>query len=273
MVGVVGSAIGVAIMSDTAVTATLDRVAALDSGKLAIALDGAGVSVTAQRLMIAGTHYDSTDGAGIGILVRNHAALSLDPDITSDAMQGRGSQIRANEATGVVVDDGAHAEMHGLLVGSNGQSGIVIQNSAVVGNIGESFFQDNFGTGLMVTTGGSIAGLLCNGFVANRGAMMRFGAGGFRMQDGADIEPGAGHRFAMTVANSMFFGHEGYGLLCIGIDATITGSTFMNNGVGWALFDGIAMPQDNDISGNRETPPAMFTGEVPGAVTSTLPLR
>lgn len=266
LVGIFGADTGVAALSTQPVTITLDRVASVGSQHLGVGLSGVGVAATIDHSLIAGTKFGH-DGDGIGLMVRDGASVGVDLGITADDHQGRGTYIIDNRATGVLLSSGAHGELHGLLVGSNDQGGVVVQSTAEVGNLGFSFLQDNLGAGLVISTGASIAGLLCDGFYTARPGELRFGAMSIRMQDGAVIMPQTNH-FAMRVENGSFVGNAGFGLLCDDVDATITAAKFMDNGIGWALYNGMAESASLDLSNNTDAAPMMNPQSPPGAVTA-----
>lgn len=229
---------GVSVNAQSTTTARMDRVAVFGAGMVGIRLAGAGLTATATHLMVAGTHANvSWPGSGTGMLVTGTGVrFSLDPDIVSDAMQGLGSAFRENDRSGLVIADHADATIHGAFVGSNGQAGIVIQDSAVVDAVGYSFLTRNHGAGVMVSTHGQLAGLVCDGFVGNvRGTMHFSGAQDMEMADGASVDPG-GTGMSILVSGCRFSGHGDFGLYCRGVITTLLNDTFDSNSHGWGVY-------------------------------------
>ncbi len=248
-----------------ATTARLDRVAVIRAGSVGIRLAGQGLMATATRLMLAGTRRDvASVGSGTGLLVTGTGTrFSLDPDIISDRLQGLGSRIGANEGSGIVIADHAHATMHGAFISSNGQSGIVIQTSAVVDEVRYSWFTGNLGTGLMVSTSGQLAGLVCDGFVGNlRGTMNFSGATQMQMADGANIDPGTPGA-VLLVSGCTFTGHAGFGLFCNGVQTMLINDTFDGNAYGWGAYNS-SQPTEVGVN-NRDSQQPPDAG---GSITS-----
>lgn len=255
-----------------ATTARIDRVAVIEAGTVGIRLAGSMLVATASRMMVAGTRRDvAIPGSGEGVLITGSGTrFSLDPDITTNAMEGLGSRIGANEGSGVVIADFAAASLYGAYVASNGQSGIVIQDHAVVDRVSYSYLGDNHGAGLLVSTFASLAGLVCDGFVGNlRGTMHFMGAQQMEMADGADIDPGPTGA-SILVSGCSFSQHEGFGLFCNGVNLTLVNATFMGNMYGWGAYNG-AQAMVTGSPGGDPMPPMNARTGTSGAVDTAPP--
>jgi hypothetical protein len=248
-------------------TIQLDRIALWDGDGYGAWLGGSMLTITATHVLASGVRATSGSSAasGIGLFVTT-AHLDLDTNIGSDAQQALGSIIGSNSGTGIVLDNQATATVRGAYVASNGQSGVVVQATASVNEIGYSYFTDNLGAGLVVSAGGQIAGLLCNGFVANRAGSMQFVGAAVDMQDSVVIAPQT-TRYQVVVSGNQFANSPRYGLYCVGVDAILMGNTFMNNTTADAvLIDGNATgAQATDVT---QTPAGTAGEPLPGSLAT-----
>lgn len=232
---------------------TLDRVATVRGGRYGMYFNGAALSVDGSQLMLTGARF--------GLWAGGSATVSLDSAVNSDALRGRGSQIRANTSAGIVLDTSAHASIRGAFVASNGESGMIVQNGASASEIGYGWFTDNRGGALIVSTGGSIAGLLCDGFVDNLAGTVNFATGPVEMQDAVTINPGASHPFSLEIAGNIFQNLMRFNLLCVDVTPNMGTNMFMNSEYDWGVYGATAT---GTVSMNH-TMPAQPT-EVPGAI-------
>jgi hypothetical protein len=248
-------------------TMQLDRVTLWDGNGYGAWLGGSMLTVTASRLLVSGVHAaGGSGGAGIGLLVTKNAHLDLDVDIGSDAQQGLGSIVAANDGTGIVFDQNATATVHGAYVVGNQQSGVLVQATANVREIGYSYFTDNVGSAVAVSTGGIIAGLLCDGFVANRAGAMQFVSGAVTLQDSVVIAPQS-TSYQVIVSGNLFESSARYGLFSVGIDVVLMSNTFTNNVQGAVVIGGTATgTQSNDVT---DSPAGASADALPGAVMTT----
>jgi hypothetical protein len=156
------------------------RVSARGNGSFGVTAADGRIRVDLRRSYVGATRAGPA-GNGDGVVIARGAHLKFDDDLRLASMTaalGRGTQVLENARAGVLADGtGTATRVHGVLVGSNGGPGMVIQRDANCSALNYSIFSDNVGAGLAATTGGSLDAILCDQFVFTRAAMGRFGDG------------------------------------------------------------------------------------------------
>ena len=246
---------------------SLDSVSIVNGTGLGAWLGGAALAADFTHVLVGGTHaITGMAGSGMGLLVTAGAKASLDTTITADAQQGFGSMFVANDGTGMLFDRGAQATVRGVFVASNLQSGAVIQATANVAEIGYSYFIANHGSSLVVSTGGILAGLLCDGFYQAMPGNVAFTSGTQLLLDGVLIQP-QNARYTVVISGNTFQDNPRYGLLAVGVDAVLMNNVFANNPSGAAVVDGTARgTQAGDV--DTTTPAAGLMSVPPGSLST-----
>lgn len=210
----------------------LREVAVVDGRSAGLWARGAR-SVEVQRSLVARMRPTPDDESADGLYVGEGADVRVDPGVSSDAMQGRGSIFADNARLGVVVDGGGEGAptrsrltLHGAWVDANAGGGVFAQNAAVVPRVAYCRFVGNGGFGLAAVPSASVVSIACNGFIATRPATLA-------------AVTAAGERVTLAVADGLSLARPG--------DVQVVENEFREN----ARFAAILVSAGGRLSANR----------------------
>jgi hypothetical protein len=221
------------------------------------------------RLELSGTRTpsDMTNGPAYGLYVAGGATVLLDPDLSTDADQGHGTSLVANNRAGVLVaGSGTSVSIRGALVGSNSGPGVFVQGRATLAEISYSLVDGNSGVGLGVVSGASASLVTCNGFHNTHTAVLTdVGGVTFTAGDGLSISAGSG---ATMTRGNLFTGQQRFAAVFTNAMGTVEGNRGSDNryGIGAYLSPMLTVSATNTVDA-RETSPAA----VPPVVDRPLP--
>lgn len=196
-----------------------------------------GPVVEARQVVVQGTRAVGRDGDGV--YVGSRARLTFDPEMRSDAVRGFGSQILGNARVGVLVSGQAELSLSGARVAYNLGPGVYAQDSAVLGRLGYTWFQQNRGLSVGVTPTGTVRELLSNGITETIPARLATDLGTLDVGDGVSIAGSVMGMMGVAVQQNVVQRNSRFGMLFTGpVTATLMENRVSGNGFPIGAYNG-----------------------------------
>lgn len=229
-----------------------------------VALAQPGAVVRATHLVVNRTNLppDASLAGGDGLYVGPAALVVVDPDITSDAELGRGSEFAANSRTGILVDgdplcgDGGADRVRNVIgargvlclagasVRLNLGPGAYIQQEAQAGQLAYSEFHSNVALGLGVTLNSSAPEMFCDHFLGTRMGPLGTTQGMRMLGDGLSISGGI---VRTRIAGSRIEGNQRFGLVLRDNAVEVTNTRSNGNRNGNGLIGTASIPTGREL--------------------------